>query len=139
MFDAITAFLSPKPRLLALAVVAVALLVALAAVGVRCALVQAELRTEQATHATTREQLAAAVTEGNRWAAVARQANATADAQAEYTAACIEREQKTATDAAARAAILSTVKPRPRTDAERQEVVDDATRMAAADHLNRPW
>ncbi len=139
MFDAITAFLSPKPRLLALAAVAVVLLVALAAVGVRCALVQAELRTEQATHATTREQLVAAVTEGNRWAAVARQANATADAQAEYAAACIEREQKTATTAAARAAILSTVKPRPRTDAERQEVVDDATRMAAADRLNRPW
>lgn len=51
----------------------------------------------------------------------------------------MEREAEARADFAARTAIMTNVKPRPRTDAEAQEVVDDATRHAAAARLNRPW
>ncbi|WP_035066684.1 hypothetical protein [Nitratidesulfovibrio termitidis] len=94
---------------------------------------------EQAAHNATMHALLDALHEGDAWEVVARQANATAKAQSEYAAACLEREADAATAATERAAILATAKPRPRTDAERLEVIDDASRMAAAARLNRVW
>lgn len=113
--------------------------VLLLALSARCYTLRTSLAAERVAHNATMHALDDAVTEGNRWAAVARQANATAAVQAEYAAACLEREASTVSAAAERGAILSTVQPRQRTQAERQEVVDDASRMAAAARLNRPW
>lgn len=111
----------------------------LLALTARCYTLRTTLAAERAAHNATKHALGNAVAEGNRWAAVARQTNATADALADYAAACLKREADAATAATGRTAILSTVQPRQRTEAERQEVVDDASRMAAAARLNRPW
>lgn len=66
-------------------------------------------------------------------------ANGATSALSELAEACMEREAEARADFAARTAIMTNVKPRPRTDAEAQEIVDDATRHAAAARLNRPW
>ena len=98
-----------------------------------------ELDAEQAAHNATRErlsycQLDAAFTRE----ALSQAKNATAALQDSLHAAQA-REVKARADASARKQILSGSKPRPRTEVERQEVVDDATRNAAADRLNRDW
>jgi hypothetical protein len=55
MLETVLGFFAPKPRLLGLVGLAVVLAIALAGVGVRCALLSADLRAEQAAHAATTE------------------------------------------------------------------------------------
>ncbi|HEU6435850.1 MAG TPA: hypothetical protein VE028_00165 [Nitratidesulfovibrio sp.] len=55
MLETILGFFAPKPRLLGLVGLAVVLAIALAGVGVRCALLSADLKAEQAAHAATAE------------------------------------------------------------------------------------
>jgi uncharacterized protein YnzC (UPF0291/DUF896 family) len=50
----------------------------------------------------------------------------------------LSREAEAASAAAARKQIMNQMRRRIRTDAEKLEVVDDATRSAVADRLNRP-
>lgn len=110
-----------------------------AAVLVLCWVQHVTLQKEYAAHALTRLERSTAVAEGNRWAAVARQMNATAHALGEETSACLQREASAYAAAQRRTAIMRQVKPQPRPEQEKGEVVDNATRHAAADHLNRPW
>lgn len=55
MLETVLGFFAPKPRLLGLVGLAVVLAIALAGVGVRCALLLADLKAEQAAHAATTE------------------------------------------------------------------------------------
>lgn len=99
---------------------------------------QADLRAEQAAHNAT----AAALTQAQAdiaalHVALAASENATAAVQGSLTAA-LSREAQALRDSAARKQILDALRTRPRTETEKQEVVDDETRRAAADRLNRP-
>lgn len=113
--------------------------VLLLALTARCHTLRTTLAAERAVHNATLHALDDALREGDRWVAVAREAYASAAIVSDYADACLKREADAATATAERGAILSTVQPRQRTEAERQEVVDDASRMAAAARLNRPW
>ncbi|HEU6436124.1 MAG TPA: hypothetical protein VE028_01575 [Nitratidesulfovibrio sp.] len=55
MLETVLGFFAPKPRLLGLVGLAVVLAIALAGVGVHCALLSADLKAEQAAHAATTE------------------------------------------------------------------------------------
>lgn len=55
MLETVLGFFASKPRLLGLVGLAVVLAIALTGVGVRCALLSADLRAEQAAHAATAE------------------------------------------------------------------------------------
>ncbi len=55
MLETVLGIFAPKPRLLGLVGLAVVLAIALAGVGVRCALLLADLKAEQAAHAATTE------------------------------------------------------------------------------------
>ncbi|GFM37983.1 hypothetical protein [Desulfovibrio psychrotolerans] len=110
-----------------------------AAVLVLCWMQHATLQNEYAAHALTRMERDTAVADGTRWAALARQLNATSGALSREVSACLERESRARADSQRRAAIMNQAKPRPRTEAEKEVVVDDETRRAAADHLNRAW
>ncbi|MGE4440172.1 MAG: hypothetical protein AB7D27_01635 [Desulfomicrobium sp.] len=98
-----------------------------------------ELAAQEAQHAATRSELA----ESRREAAGLRVAldqarNATEALQGNVRAALV-REAQARADAEARKAIISAMRTRERTEAEAKEVVDDATRHSAATRLNRPW
>jgi len=111
--------------------------------GLRLDAVRADARrmiqTEQLAHNATRSELAAARAEAARWADVAALARA-ATASVRITAqAALDREAQAQVNTLARKQILSVAKPRIRTATETMEVVDNATRLRAADRLNRPW
>lgn len=53
--------------------------------------------------------------------------------------ACMAREAQSQVALAERSAIMAKAKPRAQSVEEQKEVVDDATRQAAADRLNRPF
>ena len=120
---------------LALLLVSVLLL----ALSVRCNTLRATLAAEQTAHNATLHALRDAVHEGDRWKALTEDAYAKAAALSDYADACLKREAEARADFAARTTIMTNARPRPRTDAEAKEVIDDATRMAAAARLNRPW
>ena len=70
--------------------------------------------------------------------------DATRAALKQAVAACREMEERAeslrrALEEAARAEIVKKAKPGPRPPAERDQVVDDATRREAMDRLNMPW
>lgn len=115
------------------------LLIALIGLAARCHYLGSMLALREQLHAASvaREQeLGLKLLEATHAVERANGATLTLSGLAE---ACLEREAQARADGAARAAILANTKPRPRTDAERQEVVDDATRNAAAARLNRSW
>ncbi|HJB66358.1 MAG TPA: hypothetical protein H9768_08770 [Candidatus Mailhella merdavium] len=96
----------------------------------RLAWVNSELDAERAAHAVT-------VRECERWKTAAEAYRENAEAQAENTRLCLERETKATRDAAERAAIVKQASPRARTAEEKDKVVDDATRRRAVERLNR--
>ncbi|MDR2055646.1 MAG: hypothetical protein LBQ10_07250 [Desulfovibrio sp.] len=98
-----------------------------------------KLDLEKAAHRQTKTELAEALEKGMGWKAAYEEALVAADAHRTATRACLDR---VAADAAAReerAEILQAAQPRPRTEQERQQVVNDETRQRAADRLNRDW
>lgn len=98
-----------------------------------------KIQAEQIAHNSTRSELAKAKAEAARWADVATLARAATTTMQATAQAAMAREAQGRADATARKQILSEAKPRPRTDDETKEVVDDVTRYRAADRLNRPW
>lgn len=90
----------------------------------------AELALEKAAHKTTKM-------ERDDWQAQAKLAKGRAEALAESARACLAREAQAQADAAERAAIMTQVKPRPRTKVEQTRVVDDETRSRVIERLNR--
>ena len=91
----------------------------------------AELKLDKAAHEATR-------LESDNWKAQAVAALARAEALADTARACLTREAQARADAAERAEIMETAKPRPRTEPEKSQVVDDETRKRVAARLNRP-
>lgn len=92
---------------------------------------------EQAAHARTRAELTTALVELQRWRTVAGETLMAADAQKQLAEACLAREAQSQSDANARKSILTQAKPRPRTETENRQVVDDETRARAVSRLNR--
>lgn len=98
-----------------------------------------QLTEEQAAHNATRHELSRAHQKNTvLGVALAQAQNATVAVQGSLRMA-LAREADAASAAAARKQIISQMRRRIRTDAEKLEVVDDATRSAVADRLNRPW
>lgn len=97
-----------------------------------------QLTEEQAAHNATRHELSRAQQKiTTLGVALVHAQNATAAVQGSLRMA-LAREADAASAAAARKQIISQMRRRIRTDAEKSEVVDDATRDAVADRLNRP-
>lgn len=88
-------------------------------------------------HLQTQKQLNIALSEVRNWRMVAGETLIAAEAQKQLAEACLVRESEARADEEARKAILTPAKPRPRTVAEKQQVVDDATRARAVSRLNR--
>lgn len=105
----------------------------LALAGVSWALWDArgDLKAEKAAHALTRK-------ERDDWQATAQTAATRAEGLADTARACLAREAQAQADAAERAAILDAATPRPRTQEETEQVVDNETRKRVAARLNRP-
>ena len=97
------------------------------------------LALEESNHKATQEALAGAVEKGKGWMAAYEEALIAAEAQRAATQACLDRAVAAEAAREERAEILQTAQPRPRTDTERQQVVNDATRKRAADRLNRDF
>ena len=114
------------------------LLIALGVTLLAASHLSGQLNTERAGHDVTREKLATAVREGNRWKAVADTAQPIIAALQGSASECLAREAQATADAAERAAIMESAQPRERTPAESKGVVDDATRRTVMDRLNRP-
>lgn len=81
------------------------------------------LHSEEAAHSQTQKELENAISR--------------AEALAENTRRCLAREAQAQADASERAAILANAATRQRTAQEKEEVVDDATRNAVIERLNR--
>jgi len=97
-----------------------------------------QIQAEQVAHVATRGRLAAARNEiAQLQSSLALARNATATVQDSLRDA-LQRESEAVSAAAARKLILDQMRTRVRTEAERMEVVDDATRDAVAARLNRP-
>jgi len=92
---------------------------------------EGSLELEQAAHKAT-------IQERDQWKLAAETAELDAQAQAENTRRCLAREAQAAQSAQERQAIMRQVAPRPRTDSEKRQVVDDETRNRVAARLNRP-
>ena len=97
---------------------------------------ETELATEQAAHVATRTALEKALVEGNRWKVAADAVTLSAMNQRDLATACLAREAEAERAASEREAILTPIKPQPRTSNEK--VVDHATRRAVVARLNRP-
>ena len=124
-----------------LAGLAVALLASLAwgyAQDLRLDAVRAELFAEQSAHSVTRAALDLSLREtAELRIALAYAHNSTAAVQGSLRDA-LAREAEAMSAAVARKQILDQVRTRTRTEAEKQEVVDDDTRHRVADRINRP-
>ena len=100
--------------------------------------VQGKLKLEKSEHSKTQEQLADALEKGKQWEAAYREAKGAAERQATATQACLDREKAAIVAKEERTDILRNAKPRPQTETEKRQVVDDETRKRSADRLNRP-
>ena len=94
-----------------------------------------KLLAEQSRHSVTRTELAAARVEAAALRAILERAEKAQAALQGSLAAALERERQASSAAAARKEILDNIRTRPRPSTE--EVVDDETRHAVADRLNR--
>jgi hypothetical protein len=98
-----------------------------------------KLDTERAEHTATKEALAREIEKGMGWQAAYEKALLSAEAHRQATQECLERALVAETARKEREALLQATQPRPRTEAEKQQVVNDATRARAADRLNRTF
>lgn len=112
--------------------------IAIAVLGWRLDAVQDKLTLEQSDHKETRTALDGAIEKGNGWMAAYHEALDTAQAHKKATQACLDRAVEARAAAEERSTIVQAAQPRPRTDNEQKQVVDDATRKRSADRLNRP-
>lgn len=97
-----------------------------------------KLKLERSEHAKTQSALADAIEKGNGWKAAYEETYRAAEAHRQATQACLEREVEARAAEQERKAILQAAQPRPRTETENKQVVDDETRKRTADRLNRP-
>lgn len=97
-----------------------------------------DLELEKKAHESTRAELHQAQEDGLGWKAAYEKARDAAQAHKDTAAACMERELQARQDRQEREAILQPARPRPRTEQEQRQVIDDETRKRAADRLNRP-
>lgn len=103
----------------------------------------ATLNTERAEHSALLKQIRAerdaALASGQGWIEAYGALSQSLESQKINAQACFERELTASQDQAARTEILSRARPQPRSELEKKQVVDDATRRAAALRLNRIW
>ena len=118
-------------RLLLLALIAVLALW-------RCSVLQGKYELEQSKHQNTKDALADAIEKGNGWKAAYEEAYTTAEDHRQATQACLEREVEERAASQERKAILQAAQPRPRTETEQTQVIDNETRKRVAARLNRP-
>jgi hypothetical protein len=97
------------------------------------------LALERAEHRTTQEALTVATEKGLGWKTAYEEAFEAARARSAAAQACLDRAAEAEQARKEREALLQAAPPRPRTEAEKQEVVNDATRQRAADRLNRAF
>lgn len=143
MWSSAVKFLLPSKWTLA---AALALLLALGAAlyvqGLRLSAAKADaarqVQAEQAAHAATRSALAEATADVARLLAALDAAQRSTGAVQESLRDALAREADAVSAAAARKQILDQMRTRVWTEAEKLEVVDDATRDAVAARLNRP-
>lgn len=100
--------------------------------------VSGQLEAEKTARAMAEAKVESVMAECEAWVSAYWEAMDQIAAQKDNTQACLDREVRAQTDAAERKAILEQVKPRTRAKEEQTKVVDDATRNAAVDRLNRP-
>lgn len=98
-----------------------------------------ELATEISIHKATQEALTREVEKGAGWKTAYEYEVDVAKAHREATQACLDRTADAEKARKEREALLQAAQPRPRTETEKQQVVNDATRARAADRLNRPF
>jgi len=115
------------------------LAVALAALLAATGWLSGSLKAERAEHEAAKAALVEEVRKGEGWKAAYEEALAAIGAHREATRACLDREEQARTALEERTEILRAAQERPRSEAEKQQVVDDATRKRAADRLNRDW
>lgn len=89
-----------------------------------------DLKLEKAAHEKTR-------IERDSWKMSFEDERNRSEALADNARRCLEREARAQADAQERAAIMEKAVTRPRTEEEKQKVVDDATRSAVIQRLNR--
>lgn len=94
-----------------------------------------QLLAEESRHSVTRTELSAARAEAAALRAILERAEQAQAALQGSLSAALERERQASSAAAARKEILDNIRTRPRPSTE--EVVDDETRHAVADRLNR--
>lgn len=94
-------------------------------------------KTEAAAHNATKQALIQRTAERDAWEAKANHADTEISALQALARGEQQRLQSALRAANERAALMAKAKPRPRTDTERNMVVDDETRLAAAARLNR--
>jgi hypothetical protein len=144
MLSSILKFTTGQRGAIPLAVLAALLLAALGwvyAQGLRLDAARADavrqIQAERVAHDETRLRLAAASHEIVRLESALDMARSSTAAVQESLRQALGREAEAAGAAAARKRILDQMRTRPRTE-EPTEVIDDATRTAVVDRINRP-
>lgn len=94
-------------------------------------------RAESAAHNATKQVLIQRTAERDAWQVKAEHADTEISALQALVRGEQQRYQSALRAANERAALMAKARPRPRTDTERNMVVDDETRAAAAARLNR--
>lgn len=94
-------------------------------------------KAEVGAHSATKKDLVQRTTERDAWEAKANHADTEISALQALARGEQQRLQSALRAANERAALMAKAKPRPRTETERNLVVDDETRLAAAARLNR--
>lgn len=121
------------------AIAGIALALALGLALWRVDHLKGELRAEQIAHKATHDALQQEVEKGLGWKTAYGEALEAAKIHRDATQECIKRAAEAETARKEREAVLQAAQPHPRTDVEKQQVVNDATRNRAADRLNRPF
>lgn len=104
----------------------------------RLSAARAELNAEQAAHDVTRSAIDQALADIARLQATLDAAHNSTSALQDSLRDALAREADAVTAAAARKQILDQMRTRTRTEPETLEVIDDDTRRAVTDRLNRP-
>ena len=102
------------------------------------ALMSGSLEREETSHSLTKQYLQQAQEQLLQMRAVIEAKERSVVALRETLQEALDREKEALAAAAARKRILDAMQSRPRTPEEKEVVVDDETRKAVADRLNRP-
>jgi len=145
MLSSILKLITGQRGVIPLAVMAALLLAALGWIYVQGLRIDAaradaarQIQAERVAHDETRLRLAAAGHEIVRLESALDMARSSAAAVQESLRQALGREAEAAGAAAARKRILDQMRTRTLTEAETTEVIDDATRTAVVDRINRP-